>query len=116
MTRWDGSMRARDSRGWQLVALLLVAVVVPSATVLWFMNEAATNQAATDRRTVADAYRGQLRLVRGRLNDAWRTRLADVEKGLTANAAADFKRLVTSGAAAAVVVLGPGGNPLTRRL
>jgi signal transduction histidine kinase len=112
MIRWTSGMRARDPRGWQLIALLLVAVVVPASAVLWFMNEAATNQAVASRRAVTDAYRGQLRLVRGRLNDLWRPRVADLESGLTADAAADFKRLVTSGAADSFVVIGKGGRPL----
>ncbi len=109
MTRRLGASRAHDYRGGRLLALLLVAVVVPSACVLWFMNEAVTNQAASARRSVVDAYRGQLRLLRGRLNGYWQSRAAELESNLTRNAAGDFQRLVTSGAADSVVVLGPDG-------
>jgi signal transduction histidine kinase len=112
MTRWVRTAGEHDYRGVQLLALLLVAVVVPSACVLWFMNEAVTSQADATRRTVVDAYRGQLRLVRGRLNAFWQSRAAELESDLTGNAAADFKRLVTSGLADAVVVLGPDGTPM----
>ena len=35
-------------RRWSLPVLLLIAVVVPSACVLWFMNEAVEHQAAVD--------------------------------------------------------------------
>ena len=109
MIRRLGAARAHDCRGGQLLALLLVAVVVPSACVLWFMNEAVTNQAAAARRPVVDAYRGQLRLLRGRLTAYWQSRAAELESKLTRHAADDFKLLVTSGAAGSVVVLGPDG-------
>src|SRR6266851_1793732 len=112
MSRWLRAAGAHDYRGAQRLALLLVAVVVPSACVLWFMNEAITNQAAATQRTVIDAYRGQVRLVRGRLNAYWQSRAAALESNLTRNAAEDFERLVTSGAADSVVVLARDGTPL----
>ena len=112
MTRWHRTGPAHDYRGAQLLALLLVAVVVPSACVLWFMNEAVTNQAVATQRTVVDAYRGQLRLVRGRLNEYWRSHATELESGLTADAAADFARLVTNRAADSVILFHPDGLPL----
>jgi signal transduction histidine kinase len=112
MTRGVSAARRHDYRGGQLLALLLVAVVVPSACVLWFMNEAATNEAEASRRAIVEAYRGQLRLVRGRLNASWQNRAADLEAAVTGNAAADFKRLVAGGAADSVLVLADDGTPL----
>ena len=91
---------------WSLPALLLIAVVVPSACVLWFMNEAVEHQAAATRQAVADAYRGQLRLVRARLVSAWRSRTEAMNREGTPNAAVVFKTLVTTGAADSVIVLG----------
>ena len=82
---------ARDYRGLKLLALLLVAVLVPSACVLWFMNEAVDLQATASRATLADAYRGQLRLVRGRLNTYWESRIATLESNLPRNAPAAFQ-------------------------
>ena len=112
MIRWRRTTPAQDYRGAQLLALLLVAVVVPSACVLWFMNEAVTNQAMATQRTVVDAYRGQLRLVRGRLNEYWRSHATELESGLTASAPADFARLVTNRAADSIVLFHPDGLPL----
>jgi signal transduction histidine kinase len=96
----------------QLLALLLVAVVVPSACVLWFMNEAVESQAAATRVTLVDAYRGQLRLVRGRLNAYWERRVAELEDDLPRSPAGAFEHLVTSGAANSAIVLGPDSAPL----
>jgi signal transduction histidine kinase len=112
MIRCRRTTPAPEYRGAQLLALLLVAVVVPSACVLWFMNEAVTNQAMATQRTVVDAYRGQLRLVRGRLNEYWQSRAAGLESGLTANASTDFARLVTSRTADSIVLFHPDGLPL----
>jgi hypothetical protein len=112
MIRWLDAWRPRNTRGGQLLVVLLVAVIVPAACVLWFMNEAATNQAAAARRAVTDAYRGQLRLVRARLNASWQARHAAIEASLTGKSAADFKRIVTSGAAESAIVLAANGAPL----
>ncbi len=91
--------------------LLLIAVVVPSACVLWFMNEAVEHQAAATRQAVADAYRGQLRLVRARLASAWQSRAQAMNAEGTPNAAVAFEALVDGGAADSVIVLGNARAP-----
>jgi hypothetical protein len=106
-----GAARAHDYRGGQLLALLFVAVVVPSACVLWFMNEAVTNEAAAARRPVVEAYRGQLRLLRGRLNAYWQSSAAELETKLTRSGTVNFRLLVSNGGPDSVVVLGPDGAP-----
>ena len=45
---------------------------VPAACVLWFMNDALTRESDASQRRVLEAYRGQLRLVRARLDPLWR--------------------------------------------
>ena len=42
---------------------LVVGILLPTASVLWFMNEAMTAQLAAAREKVTEAYRGQLRLI-----------------------------------------------------
>ena len=96
---------------WSLPVLLLIAVVVPSASVLWFMNEAVEHQAAATRQAVAEAHRGQLRLVRARLASAWQTRAQALNAEGTPNAAVAFKALVAGGAADSVIVLGNARAP-----
>jgi signal transduction histidine kinase len=63
----------RESRGplWPF-ALLVLLVLVPAGFVLWFMNEAIATQSAIAQRSVLEAHRGQLRLVRSRVDAHWR--------------------------------------------
>ena len=97
MSNWPRRRWTSGFGAWSLPVLLLIAVVVPSACVLWFMNEAVEHQAAATRQAVADAYSGQLRLVRARLVSAWRSRTQAMNEEGAPNAAVVFKTLVVSG-------------------
>ncbi len=66
---WGG----RGSSGARVIALLVVLTVLPAACVLWFMTAALENDAAAAQQRILGAYRGQLRLVRSRLDGLWRT-------------------------------------------
>jgi signal transduction histidine kinase len=103
--------RLRDLWIGQPLALLVIAVVVPSACVLWFMNEAVRNQAEATERSVTDLYRTQLRLLRTRVNAGWETRATNLESRLTGNAPADFQKLVAAKSADAVVLAEKDGRP-----
>ncbi len=59
----------RPSGSW-LMLLLLLAVLVPSVCLLWFMNQAVHNERLAVRQKLAEAYRVNLSLVQNRL-DAW---------------------------------------------
>jgi signal transduction histidine kinase len=89
-------------------ALLALLTLVPAAFVLWFMNAAvsAENEAAQQR--VREAYRGQLRLVRARLDPLWRSQVARL--AVSGTPGERFERLVTSGMAEGVVVLDAAGT------
>ena len=96
-----------DGSAW-LFVLLALLTVVPAACVLWFMNDALTRESAVSEQRVLEAYRGQLRLVRSRLDPIWRAHAA------TLNAGADrpeqrFERLIANEDAEGAVLLGPGG-------
>jgi signal transduction histidine kinase len=111
MTHWPRRRWTFGTGGWSLPVLLLIAVVVPSACVLWFMNEAVAHQAEATRQAVADGYRGQLRLVRARLASAWTARTDAMIAEGAPNAAIAFRDLVAGGAADSVIVLGPNRAP-----
>jgi hypothetical protein len=64
--------------GWLLVLLVLLTLL-PSAGVLWFMNAAVTSESAAAQQRVMEAYRGQLRLVRARLDPLWRAHVAKLD-------------------------------------
>jgi signal transduction histidine kinase len=95
-------------RGTRLFVLLILVVLVAAACLLWFMNEAATAQSAAARQSVLDAYRGQLRLVRGRLDVHWRAYAARLQR--SGDPGQNFARLVLGDDADGVVLLGPEGG------
>ena len=58
----------RPSGSW-LMLLLLLAVLVPSVCLLWFMNQAMHNERLAVQQKLADAYRISLSLVQNRLEN-----------------------------------------------
>jgi signal transduction histidine kinase len=94
--------------GTGLFVLIALLTVLPAACVLWFMNDALTSESASARQRVLEAHRGQLRLVRARLDPAWRERAAR----LNADGGPEqwFHRVVTGGMADGAVVLSSAGT------
>jgi signal transduction histidine kinase len=101
---------SQDRATWLALLCLLLAILAPAAIVIWFMNEAITNQADADRQRMSEAYRGQLRLVRNRIEDAWRTRAADLAGSGNGGPAA-FHRVVTAGRVDSIVFFRADGAP-----
>jgi hypothetical protein len=99
-----------DRAAWLVVLFLVLGVLVPTASVLWFMNEAAKNQATLARQNLTDAYRGQLRLIRDGIDTYWAERLAALDANAGAGTPSDFKRIVTSGLADSVILLNDDGT------
>ena len=94
---------ARDRATWLVLLALTLGVVLPATCVIWFMSEAASNQADAARQRLSDALRGQLRLLRERVDADWRERVMRIEH-LDASGAQAFQRLVTSGEIDAIVL------------
>jgi signal transduction histidine kinase len=97
-----------DGGAW-LFVLLALLTVLPAACVLWFMNDALTRESAVSHQRVLEAYRGQLRLVRSRLDPIWRAHAA------TLNATAGspherFQQLITDENAEGAILLSPDGG------
>ena len=88
--------------------LLVLVMLLPAACVLWFLNEAVITQSAAARQAVLEAYRGQLRLVRSRIDGHWRAEAARLNS--TANPAQQFARLMLDGVSDGVVLLYPDGR------
>jgi signal transduction histidine kinase len=99
-----------DRASWLALLLLLVALLAPTAGVLWFMNEAVNNQRDVARQKLAEAYRGQLALVRDRLEAYWEKRASDLERKAGAVAAVAFQSCVTERLADSAVFLNPLGG------
>ena len=98
----------RDRATWLVLLALTLGVVLPAACVIWFMTEAASNQADAARQRLSDALQGQLRLLRERIDADWRSRLARLDNGESGGAAA-FSRAVAGGDLDSVVFPGRDG-------
>jgi signal transduction histidine kinase len=96
-----------DRSSW-LFVLLVLLTLLPAAWVLWFMNEAVTTEAAAARQRVVEAYRGQLRLVRARIDAHWRDYAANLDGGRPPEQ--QFLHLIGQDIAEGAVVLGPDGS------
>jgi len=95
------------SSAWVFVLLALLTFV-PAACVLWFMNDALARESDASRRRVLEAYRGQLRLVRARLDPLWRAHAGTLD----ADGAPErqFARLIGAHAADGLVLLDRRGT------
>ncbi|MGD0258397.1 MAG: HAMP domain-containing sensor histidine kinase [Verrucomicrobiota bacterium] len=105
------SLGAGRPSGLWLMLLLLLAALVPSVCLLWFMNQAVRNERLAARQKLADAYGANLSLEIGALEAYWRqtaTALdADVDR---LPPAATFAKQVRSGLADAVICFDAAGN------
>jgi signal transduction histidine kinase len=97
---------------WLAPLFLLIGVLTPTVCVLWFMNVAVNNQRDASRRQLTEAYRGQLALLRDRVDAYWTLRVSDLERETREGAApAVFERVVNLGLADSIVVLGRAPYP-----
>jgi signal transduction histidine kinase len=97
-----------DGSAW-LFVLLALLTVLPAACVLWFMNDALTRESAASHQRVLESYRGQLRLVRSRLDPIWRAHAASLNAG-AGNAEQRFERMATGESVEGAILLAPDGT------
>ena len=98
---------------WPVLLLLLAAVVVPTACVLWFMSEAVRNERLAVRQKLADVYRPDLVTAADALAAHWEARagaLSEVEA--ERSPAQVFAQLVTGGVCDSAVVCDASGAVL----
>ncbi|HEX5047530.1 MAG TPA: ATP-binding protein [Gammaproteobacteria bacterium] len=93
------------------LSFFVLGVLLPTASVLWFMNEAVTAQLGAARQELTAAYRGQLRLIGDRIVERWRSRADALAVAPDEQPAAAFARLVGAGLADAVIVSDAEGAP-----
>lgn len=97
---------------WPVLLLLSIAVLIPTACVLWFMSQAVANERFAVRQRLADVYRGQLETVRTQLGEHWRSRVAALSRSASRSPAAAFQQAVLEGGWAGVVVRDNAGKVL----
>lgn len=95
----------QERQTWLALLFVLVAVLAPTGCVLWFMNAAVKAQAEAARQGVADAWRGQLRFVRDRVDAYWRERADGLDR--VSGGPAEFARQVKGGRADSLIFVKP---------
>src|SRR4051794_19687529 len=106
------AIRFRAATGWLdgsawVFVLLALLTAVPAAFVLWFMNDALTRESDAARQRVLEANRGQLRLVRARLDPLWRAEAAGLNA--TGHPEQQFQQLMAAHRADGVLILDRDG-------
>jgi signal transduction histidine kinase len=96
---------------WLIVLFLLVGVLVPTSSVVWFVNQSVQHETAAARQTVTEAYREQLRLIRDRIDALWSDRGRLLDQLAQHGADAAFQRIVTADLADSVVIINDRGDP-----
>jgi signal transduction histidine kinase len=100
----------RPNGSW-LMLLLLLAALVPSVCLLWFMNQAVHNERLAVRQKLADAYRANLSLVQSQLESYWRQAAGALDTDAERlSPPALFAKQVRAGMADAVICLDLTGN------
>ena len=93
------------------VLLCLLVVLIPTACVLWFLNEAVQNERLAVRQKLLVAYRSQLPLLRDRLEAYWQQQAAALEaKAAASSGPAAFAACVATGIADSVVCYDASGR------
>ncbi|MGA2749235.1 MAG: HAMP domain-containing sensor histidine kinase [Verrucomicrobiota bacterium] len=99
---------SRPATGW-LTLLLLLAVLVPSACLLWFMNEAMRNERLAMRQKLMEAYRANLAQARSRLDSYWSAATGPLESN-TLSAPALFATAIRADVADTVIIYDSTGK------
>ncbi len=112
--RWFSLDRhpGRSQRLWPVLGLLALAVLLPAAGVLWFMDKAVENESLAGRQKLEEIHRHRLAAIRDQLAADWRQRAADLgDHPAGTPPAGVFARVLETTAADAAVVLDQGGRP-----
>lgn len=100
----------QDNNVWP-VALLLLAVLVPTVCLLWFMSAAMRNERFAVREKLAEVYRVQLLAAQTRLQQYWKETAAKLESlAATTQAPQGFAQCVRSGMVDGVVIFDRNGQ------
>ncbi len=101
-------MTSLPNNRW-LTLMLLLAVLVPSVCLIWFMNQAVRNERLAVRQELMEVYRGNLALAQSRL-DAWRAQIVRDAETNNLPAPALFAAAIRAGIADSVICFDPAGK------
>jgi signal transduction histidine kinase len=103
------SLMTSRPNSWWLTFMLLLAVLVPSVCLFWFMNQAVQNEKLAARQELMEAYRGNLSLAQSRLG-GWRAQLMRDAETNHLPAPEFFAATVRAGMADAVICYDSGSR------
>lgn len=107
------SGREGVQRAWPILLIVVVAVLVPTASLLWFMGQSLENERDAGRQRLWQAYRGQLEVLRSATESTWEARVQSLETLLDEGTPAEvFADAVRSGGVATVILYDEDGRPL----
>ena len=101
---------SRDREVWP-VAVLVLAVLVPAVSLVWFMNAAMRNERMATREKWAEIFRPQLLSIQQGLEEYWRDQAAQLEELARTNPpAVAFAKIIETGLADSVILFDPAGK------
>ncbi len=93
-------------RLWPVLLILLLAALVPSACVIWFMNAAIENQQLAMRQRLTDLYLNELDQVRKRINEQLEGRVSELTRAARSKPSEAFSQIVYAEVAPSAIVMG----------
>ena len=102
-----------DRGSWSVFLLLVVVVLVPTGSVLWFMSRAMENEHLVARERLEEAYTTRLDSVASKIDAYWSERSAELDRVAqpATGPPATFAAIVREGLADSAVVLDDNGQP-----
>jgi signal transduction histidine kinase len=98
---------------WPVVLILLSVLLIPSACILWFMKKAVENERLAGSQKLAEAYQGQLKLVRLATREWWDGARAGLERSGAAAAPRElFAQAIQRGDVDSLLILDAAGKVL----
>lgn len=74
---------------WQILMILMLGLVIPTACVIWFMNEAVNNERLAVKQKVHALYRSQLTTIKQNTLDFWNERMLNIKGAYSQGSARD---------------------------
>ena len=93
-----------------MLLILLLAVLVPTGCVLWFMTAAMRNERLAVRQRLREAYLRELHEARARVGDVCKRKLSELNAAADLPPAEAFARLAGSGTADGAIIYDESGN------
>ena len=109
MARYDNMGTGRNRGIWPVLALILAAVLVPTACVLWFMTAAMRNERLAVRETLTQAYASRVIEAQQQLDAFWDRRAGEISLRPGEGPGEAFARLARSRLADSFIVLDERG-------